>query len=32
MVDEEYGVRIKGDDIRIVSTIEDLFKLVEGRR
>ncbi len=27
MVDEEYGVRIKGDDIKNANTIEDLFKI-----
>ena len=26
MVDEEYGVRVKGDDIKDANTIEDLFK------
>lgn len=31
MVDEEYGVRIKGDDIRSSVTIEDLFVLVKSR-
>lgn len=28
MVDEEYDVSIKGDDIREAITIEDLFELV----
>lgn len=32
MVDEEYDVRIKGDDIRSSETIEDLFKLVKSRK
>ena len=32
MVDEEYDVRIKGDDIRSVSTIEDLYNLVVSRK
>lgn len=32
MVDEEYDVRIKGDDIRSASTVEDLFKVVESRK
>ena len=27
MVDEEYGVRVKGDDIKDANTIEDLFKI-----
>lgn len=31
MVDEEYDVRIKGDDIRSSVTIEDLFNLVKNR-
>ena len=32
MVDEEYNVRIKGDDIRSSETIEELFNLVSSRR
>lgn len=32
MVDEEYDVQIKGDDIRTASTIEDLFNIVNSRR
>lgn len=32
MVDEEYDVRIKGDDIRSSMTIEDLFNLVKSRK
>lgn len=31
MVDEEYDVRIKGEDIRNASTIEDLFNIVTSR-
>lgn len=31
MVDEEYDVRIKGDDIRGANTIKDLFELVKSR-
>ncbi len=31
MVDEEYDVRIKGDDIRAAVTIEDLFNVVKER-
>ena len=31
MVDEEYDVTIKGDDIRGSETIQDLFNIVEGR-
>ena len=32
MVDEEYDVTIKGDDIRKATTIEDLFKIVMAKR
>ena len=28
MIDEEYNVKIKGDDIRNSQTIEDLFNIV----
>lgn len=31
MVDEEYDLRIKGDDIRKACTIEDLFNIVVSR-
>ena len=31
MVDEEYDVAIKGDDIRSSETIQDLFNIVESR-
>ena len=31
MVDEEYEVVIKGDDIRSAKTIEDLFNIVNSR-
>lgn len=31
MVDEEYDVTLKGDDIRNAVTIEDLFKTVEAK-
>lgn len=31
MVDEEYDVTIKGDDIRGSETIQDLFNIVESR-
>lgn len=30
MVDEEYGVTIKGDDIRNSETIEELINIVKG--
>ena len=32
MVDEEYDVRIKGDDIRNSRTIEDLFNVVKSKK
>lgn len=32
MVDEEYDVAIKGDDIRNAVTVEDLFNLVKDRK
>ena len=31
MVDEEYDVTLKGDDIKNATTIEDLFKTVENK-
>ena len=31
MVDEEYNVKLKGDDIRNSNTIEDLFNVVKSR-
>ena len=31
MVDEEYEVSIKGDDINSASTIEDLFNIVKSK-
>lgn len=31
MVDEEYDVTLKGDDIRNATTIEDLFNIVKGK-
>lgn len=31
MVDEEYSVTLKGEDIRNSTTIEDLFKVVKSR-
>lgn len=31
MVDEEYDVTIKGDDIRNSKTIEDLFNVVKSK-
>lgn len=32
MVDEEYDVRIKGDDIRNSSTINDLYNIVHSTK
>ena len=32
MCDEEYGVKVTGDDINNASTVEDLFKLVSSRK
>lgn len=29
MIDDEYGITIKGNDIRKSETIEDLFKIVK---
>jgi acyl carrier protein len=31
MIDEEYGVTIKGDDIRKSQTLKDLFEIVKSR-
>ena len=31
MVDDEYDVTLKGDDIRNAVTVEDLFKVVESK-
>jgi acyl carrier protein len=31
MVDEEYDVTVKGDDIRNSATIQDLFNLVQSK-
>jgi acyl carrier protein len=32
MADDEYGITIKGNDIRESKTIDDLFKIVSGRK
>jgi acyl carrier protein len=32
MVDDEYGVTIKGTDIRNSATVEDLFNVVKGKK
>lgn len=31
MIDEEYDVVLRGDDIRDARTLEDLYKIVESR-
>ena len=31
MVDEEYDVTLKGNDVKSASTIEDLFNVVKSR-
>lgn len=31
MVDEEYDVQLKGDDMRKADTIEDLYNIVKSR-
>ena len=31
MIDEEYDVEFRGDDIRCSNTVEDLFNIVEAR-
>jgi acyl carrier protein len=32
MIDEEYEVQIKGDDIRNANTISDLYEVVKARK
>lgn len=32
MIDEEYGIAIKGDDIRSANTIEDLFVIIKNKK
>lgn len=32
MVDEEYDIRIKGDDIRNVSTVSELFDIIKSKK
>jgi acyl carrier protein len=31
MIDEEYDVEFRGEDIRSSNTVEDLFKIVQSR-
>lgn len=32
MVDEEYDVTLKGDDVKAATTIEDLFNIVNSKK
>lgn len=32
MVDEEYDVQLKGDDMRSAVTVEDLFNIVKSKK
>ena len=32
MVDEEYEVTLKGDDIRSANTIEDLYNIIKSKK
>jgi acyl carrier protein len=32
MVDEEYDVTLKGDDVRNSKTVEDIFNIVKSRK
>lgn len=32
MADEEYGVMLKGEDIRNAVTVEDLFNIIKSRK
>ena len=32
MIDEEYDVSVKGDDIRNAETIEELFKIIQSQK
>lgn len=32
MIDEEYDVSLKGDDLKSSTTVEDLYKIVNVRR
>lgn len=31
MVDDEYGIKITGDDIRNSKTVEDIYKIVQSK-
>lgn len=32
MIDDEYDVQIKGDDVRNANTVGELFEVVKGRK
>ncbi|HHX70541.1 MAG TPA: acyl carrier protein [Gallicola sp.] len=32
MCDEEYSIKVTGEDIRNIETVEDLYKLVNSRK
>ena len=32
MADEEYDVKLKGDDIKYATTVEDLFNIVKSKK
>lgn len=32
MADEEYDVKLKGDDIKSATTVEDLFNIVKSKK
>lgn len=32
MVDEEYGVKITGNDIKAASNVEDLFNIIKSKK
>ncbi|MBQ6729436.1 MAG: acyl carrier protein [Bacteroidales bacterium] len=32
MVDDEYGITLKGDDIRKVDTVQELFDVVKSKK
>ena len=31
MVDEEYGIKVKGEDIKSSTTIEDLYNIIKSK-
>jgi len=32
MVDDEYGIKVKGEDIRSSETLEDLFTVIKAKK